>query len=70
MNIHLDQHEMAIVRKKAVEFKERTGKTYSYKYIGLLLKEQYTKRFLQDIDKVMEIKIREAEEKEAETGSF
>lgn len=70
MNIHLDPHEMEIVRRKATEFKEKTGKNYSLKYIGLLLKEQYMKHFLQDIDKVMEIKIREEEEKSADTGDF
>lgn len=70
MNIHLDPHEMEIVRRKATEFKERTGKRYSLKYIGLLLKEQYMKRFLKDIDKVMEIKIREEAEKSAEEGDF
>lgn len=70
MNIHLDPHEMEIVRKKATEFKEKTGKEYSLKYIGLLLKEQYMKRFQHDIDKVMEIKTREAQDSSAETGDF
>lgn len=70
MNIHLDQHEMEIVRRKATEFKEKTGKDYSLKYIGLLLKEQYMKRFKNDIDKVMEIKEREAADNSAETGDF
>lgn len=71
MNIHLDPLELEIVRRKAREFKEKTGKDYSIKYIGLLLKEQYTKRFLTDIDKVIEIKLREEEEKSArENGNF
>lgn len=70
MNIHLDPHELEIVRKKANKFKEDTGHEYSLKYIGLLLKERYAKRFLQDIDEVMEIKRREAEEKSANTGDF
>lgn len=70
MNIHLDPHEMEIVRRKAEQFKEKTGMNYSFKYIGLLLKEQYAKRFLKDIDQIMETKLREAEEKSANTGDF
>lgn len=70
MNIHLDPHELEIVRRKAGEFKEKTGKEYSLKYIGLLLKEHYQKSFLRDIDEVMEIKYREAEEEAATTGDF
>lgn len=61
---------MEIVRRKAREFQDKTGQKYSLKYIGLLLKEQYMKRFLKDIDKVMEIKLREEEEKSADTGDF
>lgn len=70
MNIHLDQHEMEIVRRKAEEFKRKTQKEYSWRYIGLLLREQYEKRFLQDIDKVMEIKTLEAKEEEASNGNL
>lgn len=71
MNIHLDQLEMEIIRRKAEEFRKETGANYSMKYIGLLLKEQYTKRFLQDIDTVMETKRREEEEAAArESGNF
>lgn len=70
MNIHLDQHEMEVVRRKAQEFKKKTGKDYSWRYIGFLLKEQYMKRFMQDIDKVMEIKTLETKEEEAKEGNF
>lgn len=70
MNIHLDPHEMEIVRRKAKEFKRKTGKEYSWRYIGLLLREQYEKHFLQDIDKVMEIKTLEAKEEEASNGDL
>lgn len=70
MNIHLAPHEMSIVRRKASEFKEKTGKDYSWRYIGMLLKEEYEKRFLQDIDKIMKIKELEAKEEDAEKGNF
>lgn len=70
MNIHLDPHEMEIVRRKAEEFKRKTQKEYSWRYIGLLLREKYEKRFLQDIDKVMEIKTLEAKEEEASNGNL
>lgn len=70
MNIHLDPHEMEIVRRKATEFKKKTGKEYSWRYIGFLLREQYEKRFLQDIDKVMEIKRLETQEEDAEQGNL
>lgn len=62
MRITLNQQEKHFLREKADKYREQTGDNYSIFHMLSILTNHYEENFEADLNKVMDIKIREFEE--------
>lgn len=62
MKITLNPQEKHFMRDKAEEYRQQTGDNYSVFHILSILTQFYEDRFEEDLNKVMDIKIREFQE--------
>lgn len=68
MIIHFLPQEMELMRKQAEKYRKRTGDNYSVFHIMSILTNKYERELEKDLDKVMDIKVREYEEEQAQKG--
>jgi hypothetical protein len=66
MRITLNKAEHALLREYGTKFREKTGKTYSTYYIMMLLSQLYADRLDDDLSAVLDEKLREEKETQAE----
>ena len=69
MLIKMWPQELELVQKAAHIYAEKTGEDYSTKYIVTLLTEKYEKDLEKDLKSVMNFKLRQFEERQAEKGN-
>lgn len=66
MRITLNKAEHALLREYGNRFREKTGEVYSTYYMMTLLSQVYSDRLDEDLEKVLEQKLREEKEHQAE----
>lgn len=64
MRITLNTQEKKLMREHAEKFREKTGDNYSVFHICSILTDIYEDRLDEDLKKVFDIKLREAQEEE------
>lgn len=65
MIIHLWEQEKMLLKKYAEKYKKKTGDEYSIYHILSILREHYEENLDKDLQKVMDVKIREFKENQA-----
>ena len=66
MRITLNKAEHALLREYGNKFREKTTKTYSTFYMMTLLSQVYSDRLDEDLQTVLDEKLREEKEHQAE----
>lgn len=66
MRITLNKAEHALLREYGNKYREQTGKTYSTFYMMTLLSQVYSDRLDEDLKSVLDEKLREEKEHQAE----
>lgn len=65
MQITLNPQEKHYLREKAERYRQETGDNYAVFYILSLLSQKYEENFANDLEEIIDIKIKEAKEEEA-----
>lgn len=66
MRITLNKAEHALLREYGNKYREKTGKTYSTFYMMTLLSQLYSDSLDEDLEVVLDEKLREEKERQAD----
>lgn len=66
MRITLNKAEHALLREHGNRYREKTGKTYSTFYMMTLLSQLYSDSLDEDLEVVLDEKLREEKERQAD----